>query len=173
MTNEVDRVFDFIPIETLSCLRLCSWPFSILQGSRILMNVDDSRFSALGVTAPDEAISHPIPPVRVEGQGPDLRLLVDVGAHSKIGQQLQKGLVSFLPLGINHFVDVVGQGHRDADAGQIEERMLGPVASLGIAGQRIDGLLQNGDRRRISCVGLPQGNIILVNLHPELFELAG
>jgi hypothetical protein len=96
MTNEVDRVFDFIPIETLSCLRLCSWPFSILQGSRILMNVDDSRFSALGVTAPDEAISHPIPPVRVEGEGPHLRLRVDVGAHSKIDQQLEKGLISWM-----------------------------------------------------------------------------
>ena len=84
-----------------------SWLFSFLQGNRTLMNENDFRFTALGVTAPDEAIPHPIPPVRVEGEGPHLRLLVDVGAHSKIGQQLEKGLVSSIPLGVHRFVDVV------------------------------------------------------------------
>jgi hypothetical protein len=64
----------------------------------------------------------------------DFRFTADVGAHSKIGQQLEKGLFSCLPHEVHHFVDVVGLGHRDAD----EKRMaLGPVASLGVAGQSV------------------------------------
>ena len=101
------RGFDFIPINIM--FYACSWPFSILKGNRIITNVDDLRFAALGVPAPDEAISHPIPPVRVEGQGPHLRRLVDTGAHSKIGQQLEKGLVSSLSVPVQPVVDVVGQ----------------------------------------------------------------
>ena len=73
----------------------------------MLTKVGDFRLTALGVTAPDEAISHPIPPVRVEGQGPHLRRLVETGAHSKIGQQLEKGLVSSLSVPVQPVVDVV------------------------------------------------------------------
>ena len=88
------------------------------------------RFAALGVTAPDEAISHSILPVRVEGQGPHLRLLVDVGSHSRIGQQLEKGLVSRLPLPVHLFGNVVGQGHWDEDDGHMEKASTSLTRSL-------------------------------------------
>ena len=97
--------FDFIPIAIM--FYACSWLFSNLKGNSVLTNIDDLKFAAVGVTAPDETIFHPIPPVRVEGQGPHLRVLVDAGAHSKIAQQLEKGLISWLPVPVQPVVDVV------------------------------------------------------------------
>jgi hypothetical protein len=120
--------FDFIPIAIM--FYACSWLFSNLKGNSVLTNIDDLRFAAVGVTAPDETIFHPIPPVRVEGQGPHLRLLVDVGSHSRIGQQLEKGLVSRLPLPVHLFGNVVGQGHWDEDDGHMEKASTSLTRSL-------------------------------------------